>query len=56
MLEIVIYNELGTVDFAISQVAVVRHITPSEVGYTDVNGRKSSFSLLRSETIEVRHA
>jgi hypothetical protein len=44
----------GKVNYTITDVARVRYITPSEVGF-DKAGRSGSSSFLNSEKLEVRH-
>jgi hypothetical protein len=45
----------GNIVYAIGDVAVVRHITPSEIGFTYTGGRISSCAFPHTEKIEVSH-
>lgn len=47
--------ETDEVVYAIGEVTVIRHITPSEIGFTYKGGRISSCSFPQTEKIEVRH-
>lgn len=56
MIEIVFIDvETGKVVYAIGEVSTVRHITPSEIGFTYKDGRISSCAFPHTEKIEVRH-
>lgn len=56
MLEIIFVDDAtGKVNWGVTNVALVNYITPSEVGYTLGNGRKSSSSFLQTEKVEVNH-
>lgn len=56
MMELVFINkESGRVMHAITDVAVVRYITPSEVGYTVKGGRDVSCPFPHGEKLEVNH-
>lgn len=43
----------GHVNYAVTDVAVIRHITPSEVGFTEKGGRIRSCSFPHSEKLEI---
>lgn len=56
MMEILFVDvDTGRVNFAVTDVTLIRHITPSEVGYTYANGRKSSTGFHHKEKLEVVH-
>jgi hypothetical protein len=56
MLSILFINvETDQVVHAIAEVSVIRHITPSEIGFTYKDGCINSCSFLHNEKIEVRH-
>jgi hypothetical protein len=56
MLEILFLDvETGHVNFGITDIALVRYITPSEIGYTYVGGRNSSCAFPHTERIEITH-
>ena len=47
--------ETDKVEYAVTDVNLVRHITPSEVGFTDKTGRIRSMPFLHTERVEVEH-
>lgn len=56
MLEILFLDiETGRVNYGVTDVAVVRYITPSEIGFTYVGGRNSSCAFTYAERVEVKH-
>lgn len=56
MMEIV-FTEIktGKVTYAVTDVSLIRYVTPSEIGITYKGGRNSSCPFLHTETFEVRH-
>lgn len=50
---IFIDRETGRVNYAVTDVSVIRHITPSEVGFTEKGGHIRSCSFPHSEKLEV---
>lgn len=56
MMELIFINtETGRVMHAVTDVAAVRYITPSEVGYTHKGGRDLSCPFPHGERLEVTH-
>lgn len=56
MMEIVCRNiETGKVEYAVTEVRTIRYITPSEIGFTDKDGRIRSMPFLHTERVEVEH-
>jgi hypothetical protein len=56
MLEILFLDaKTGQVNFAVTDIALVRYITPSEIGYTYSGGRNSSCAFPHTERIEIVH-
>lgn len=56
MLEILfIDKQSGRVNYAVTDISLVRYITPSEIGFTYVGGRKSSCAFPHTERVEVDH-
>lgn len=55
MLEILfIDRETGGVNYGVTNVSLVRYITPSEIGFT-ADGRDRSCAFPHTETVEVTH-
>lgn len=56
MMEIV-FTEIktGKVTYAVTDVSLIRYVTPSEIGITYKGGRDSSCPFLHTEIFEVRH-
>lgn len=55
MLEILVVEISNAhVNYAVTDVSLVRYITPSEIGFT-VNGRDRSFGFTHTERIEIQH-
>lgn len=56
MMEILFINiETGRVAFAITDISIIRYITPSEIGFTYANGRNGSCAFTHAEKLEVEH-
>lgn len=54
MFELIFINrKTGLVNYAVTDVTMVRHITPSEVSFTERGGRIRSCSFPRTEKLEV---
>jgi hypothetical protein len=57
MLEILFLDmETGKVNYGISNISLVRYITPSEIGFTYQGGRESSCAFTHNEKVEIMHA
>lgn len=54
MVNIVIYNSSGLVDFAIHEVPTITNITSTEVRYYDKRGRDCRFELSEGDTLEIK--
>lgn len=55
MFEIIFKNrKTGEVTYAVTEVTLIRHITPSEVGFTYRGGRISSCSFPHTEELEIK--
>jgi hypothetical protein len=47
--------ETGKVEYAVTDVRLIRHITPSEIGFTGKDDRIRSMPFLHTERVEVEH-
>lgn len=46
-------RDTGHVNYAVTEVTLIRHITPSEVGFTDKEGHIRSSSFIQTENLEI---
>ena len=54
MVNIIVYNSSGLVDFAIHEVPSITNITATEVRYYDKRGRDCRFELSEGDVLEIR--
>jgi hypothetical protein len=46
-------RETGYVNYAVTGITLIRHVTPSEVGFTDKDGHIRSSSFTQTENLEI---